>query len=187
MAADGGTRGSASGTGPSGKNVLLVMVALAGLFAVYFVLGWNAPPETAITGRAWVIDGDSISIAGTNIRLEGIDAPERDQTCLDAAGKSWPCGQVAARQLRDQVRGLDLRCTARAKDRHQRVLAVCSLPDGSNLNAWMVRQGFAMASGFLKIYGAEEAEAEAQKRGMWAGRFDPPWKWRRQHRPNDAG
>jgi endonuclease YncB( thermonuclease family) len=166
-----------------GKNVLVAMLVLACLFGAYFLLHWNAPPETAITGRAWVIDGDTISISGTHIRLEGIDAPERDQTCLDAAGKAWPCGQTATRQLRDQVRGRDLSCAPRTKDRHQRVLAVCSLPDGSDLNAWMVRQGWAVASGFVKIYGDEEAEAEAQKRGMWAGSFDPPWKWREQHKP----
>jgi endonuclease YncB( thermonuclease family) len=184
MTGDGGTRGTARNrTKQSGKNFLVAMIVLACLFGVYFLVRWDAPPETAITGRAWVIDGDTISISGTHIRLEGIDAPERDQTCLDAAGMAWSCGQTAARQLRDQVRGRDLSCAPRAKDRHQRVLAVCSLPDGSDLNAWMVRQGWAVASGFVKIYGDEEAEAEAQKRGMWAGIFDPPWKWRQQHKP----
>jgi endonuclease YncB( thermonuclease family) len=176
-------RAARNRTGLSEKDVLVAMIVLACLFGVYFLLRWNAPPETVITGQAWVIDGDTISISGTHIRLEGIDAPERDQTCLDAAGKAWPCGQTAARQLRDQVRRRELSCTPRAKDQHQRVLAVCSLPDGADLNAWMVRQGWAMASGFVKIYEDEQIEAEAQKRGIWAGRFDPPWKWRQQHRP----
>src|SRR5262245_770666 len=166
-----------------GRNVLVAMVVLACLFGVYFLLHWNAPPETSITGRAWVIDGDTVSISGTHIRLEGIDAPERDQTGLDAAGKPWPCGQTATRQLRDRLRGRDLTCATRAKDRHQRVLAVCSLPDGSDVNAWMVRQGWAVASGFLKSYRSEEVEAETAKRGIWAGRFTLPAQWRQLQPP----
>ena len=35
-----------------------------------------------ISGPARVIDGDSIEIAGERIRIHGIDAPERSQTCL---------------------------------------------------------------------------------------------------------
>lgn len=31
-----------------------------------------------LRGRAWVIDGDTIDISGTRIRLAGIDAPELD-------------------------------------------------------------------------------------------------------------
>ncbi len=31
-----------------------------------------------LCGRAWVIDGDTIDIGGTRIRLAGIDAPELD-------------------------------------------------------------------------------------------------------------
>jgi endonuclease YncB( thermonuclease family) len=43
----------------------------------------------------------------------------------------------------------------------------------------MVRQGWALASGFFKTYGSEEAEAELAKRGIWAGSFMPPSQWRK--------
>lgn len=34
--------------------------------------------------------GDTIAIADSKIRLEGIDAPESDQICLDEHGPAWP-------------------------------------------------------------------------------------------------
>src|SRR5262245_35629980 len=63
---------------------------------------WNA---AAIVGKAWVIDGDTVVISGTHIRLEGIDAPEADQICTDANGKPWPCGRTAMRKPRHGQRG----------------------------------------------------------------------------------
>jgi endonuclease YncB( thermonuclease family) len=60
------------------------------------------------------------------------------------------------------------------------VIASCSLPDGTDLNAWLVRQGWALASGFTRAYASEEAEAKAQRRGIWAGSFVAPRGWRRQ-------
>jgi endonuclease YncB( thermonuclease family) len=42
-------------------------------------------------------------IHGQRIRLHGIDAPEGGQTCLDAAGRNWRCGQRAALALQDLI------------------------------------------------------------------------------------
>ncbi len=53
----------------------------------------------ALVGRASVVDGDTIEISGTRIRLHGIDAPEKAQTCKDAGGKDYRCGQRAALAL----------------------------------------------------------------------------------------
>jgi endonuclease YncB( thermonuclease family) len=133
-----------------------------------------------IVGRPWVVDGDSIRIEGVSIRLEGIDAPEWDQTCTDPNGRSWRCGLAASHQLRAHVHGNPLTCRPRAHDRYGRTVATCALPDGSDVNAWLVRQGWAIASGYSRIYVAEEAEAKADKRGIWAGTFIDPAEWRRQ-------
>ena len=137
-----------------------------------------AEPRTPIVGRAWVVDGDTIHVGGLRIRLEDIDAPERDQTCTDPAGKAWPCGVAATRHLRERIAGQSLTCAPRARDRYGRVIAGCTLSDGSDLNAWLVRQGWALASGFSRAYASEEAEAKAQKRGIWAGSFVAPREWR---------
>ncbi len=125
-----------------------------------------------------MIDGDTIDVAGARIRLIGIDAPELDQTCTDPKGESWACGRAATRELRAHVGRHDLTCAARGLDAYRRVLATCALPDGSDINAWMVREGWAVASGFAPSYHGEETEARAARRGIWSGSFVPPRQWR---------
>jgi endonuclease YncB( thermonuclease family) len=53
----------------------------------------------AISGMARIVDGDTLAIGDIKIRLEGIDAPETDQVCLDANAAKWTCGIVARDQL----------------------------------------------------------------------------------------
>jgi endonuclease YncB( thermonuclease family) len=170
---------------PGRRPTFLVVVSLLCLTAFYavgrrHVERLNFAPRAPIAGPAWVVDGDSIRISGVSIRLEGIDAPEWDQSCRDSAGRSWLCGRAATNQLRERTRGQALTCLPRARDRYARVVATCSLADGTDLNAWMVRQGWAIASGFSNIYRSEEAEAKAHQRGIWAGSFIYPAEWRRQ-------
>jgi endonuclease YncB( thermonuclease family) len=52
-----------------------------------------------ITGIPRIVDGDTVEIGQTKIRLSGIDAPETDQICLDAKGEKWACGIVARDEL----------------------------------------------------------------------------------------
>ncbi len=56
--------------------------------------------------------------------------------------------------------------------------------DGSDLNAWIVQQGWALAYGHAQVYRSEQDEAQAAKRGIWVGTFTPPREWRQQH-PDD--
>jgi endonuclease YncB( thermonuclease family) len=161
--------------------LLLAIVLLLCLLAYYGYRNWSTPAPAPIVGIAWVADGDSIEISGVRIRLEGIDAPELHQTCLDSGGRSWPCGRTAAHELRAHVRGRRLTCSPTGADRYRRVLATCTLADGSDLNAWLVRQGWAFDSGDKESYHAAQNEARAARRGLWAGRFEWPWDWRRDH------
>lgn len=178
MAGWAGRRGIQPGrtTGRDTRPVVAFVLLLV-LLAAYFYQHWE--PQSPLIGRARVIDGDTVDLAGTRIRLEAIDAPEVNQTCVDPRGQTWPCGKTATDELRAHINGRELNCQPTGFDRYRRMVAVCSLPDGSDVNAWMVREGWAMATGFLKTYGSEEAAAEAEKRGIWAGHFVPPAEWRR--------
>jgi endonuclease YncB( thermonuclease family) len=142
---------------------------------------WTGP-RIPITGRAWVIDGDTIELAGRRVRLEGIDAPESAQTCSDAKGHPWPCGTAATRELAGRLRGHEVKCDPVGYDRYRRVLAVCSLAGGDEINAWMVRQGWAAAYGYAGTYQSAQDEAKAARRGIWSGSFEQPSAWRKRQR-----
>ncbi|MCJ2135607.1 thermonuclease family protein [Methylobacterium sp. J-026] len=135
-----------------------------------------------ITGRASVTDGDTVVIRDVRIRLHGIDAPESAQSCNDAAGKSYRCGQRAAFALADWIGEAPITCEPRDTDRYGRTVAVCR-KGGEDLNAWMVREGHAIAyRRYSSDYVLLETEARAAKRGIWAGAFDEPAEWRRGKR-----
>jgi endonuclease YncB( thermonuclease family) len=50
-------------------------------------------------GQASVIDGDTLEIHGTRIRLWGVDAPESSQLCRGADSNLYRCGANAANDL----------------------------------------------------------------------------------------
>ncbi len=163
------------------RRPFVAFVLLAGLLGFYAYQHWTATPASPLIGRARVLDGDSLEISGARIRLEGIHAPEWRQTCVDPKGQTWSCGQTAAQELRSHIGGRELTCARHGVDRYNRILATCSVPDGSDLNAWIIKQGWAIASGDAGHYRSEQHEAEAAKRGIWSGTFLLPREWRRQH------
>jgi len=130
-----------------------------------------------IAGIASVIDGDTIEIHGTRIRLFGIDAPESRQSC-SKADMLWRCGQRAALALSDFVGRTPLVCDAFGHDRYRRVIARC-FRNGLDINRWMVANGWAVAyRRYSRDYVADEDGARADRLGIWSGTFMMPWDWR---------
>ncbi len=157
------------------------LFALVGLYAA------GAHAADAISGKARIIDGDTIEVAGTRIRLEGIDAPERGQECQDSLGQPYDCGATTVRTLVDLTKGQPVTCEAVGKDRFWRTLAVCRLPSGLDLNAELVRQGRAVAfRRYSERYVGEEDEARRAGAGLWAGAFEHPGCWRAKLRGNEC-
>ena len=129
-----------------------------------------------IVGHAAVIDGDTIEIRGQPIRLFGIDAPEEGQTCKDAGGRRYRCGQWAAQVLDYRISGDVVYCDPQDTGRSGHVVAICRAW-GEDLSAWMVGLGWALADrNFSTRYVPAENLARARRAGMWAGEFTPPWE-----------
>lgn len=135
----------------------------------------------SISGTPRIVDGDTLMIDGTRIRLHGIDAPEAKQTC-QRDEIDWLCGQEASKALRDYVGGAELRCERIDTDRYGRMVAKCFTPNGTDLGEWMVSSGWALAyRRYSKDYVDEEADAKTAERGLWAGEFEKPWDFRRRN------
>jgi len=155
------------------------------IFLGAFSSVWPAHADTV--GRASVIDGDTIEVRGQRIRFHGIDAPEGRQSC-SIEGKPWRCGQQSAQALSNLIGTKTIRCETRDRDRYRRLVAVCHL-GGQNINAWMVRNGWAVDyRQYSKgAYRAEEAQAKQERLGIWRGEFQMPWDWRREMRTGASG
>ena len=127
-----------------------------------------------------VIDGDTLDLNGTRYRLNGIDAPESAQRCKTANGKSWKCGEAATGALMTLTKGKRVSCETLGQDIYGRDIATCHA-GGTDLGRAMVAQGMAWA--FLKfsdVYAADQARAQAEKRGIWQGPAQPAWEFRSQ-------
>lgn len=87
-----------------------------------------------LQGKCFVIDGDTVIIKGTKIRLAGVDAPELDE----------PFGQKAkwamVRICKGQVVNVDLN----GETSHDRLVGTCYLPDGRDIGAELIKQGLAV-------------------------------------------
>lgn len=156
-----------------------VTAALAVLVAGLALTAGRKARNQHLSGTASVIDGDTLDIHGVRVRLHGIDAPESGQTCRDAQGTMYRCGQRAALALSGRIGRHPVSCTAYDTDSYGRTVAVCH-QGGTDLNAWMVAGGHALAyCRYSRDYVDEEEEARQAIRGLWAGRFVAPWEWRR--------
>ena len=164
----------------SAKDSLLIRLC-AGLTAILGALlttaGLPALAEDTLRGKANIVDGDTIDIAGIPIRLQGIDAPEQLQKCT-GDGDQVPCGNLATKALARMVGSAPVTCVLLGQDKYDRLLGECSA-NGQSLNARMVRDGWALA--FVKYsdrYTAQENEARAARAGIWQWQFAKPWEWR---------
>src|SRR5262245_17586481 len=63
-----------------------------------------------------VADGGTLALDGVIYRLDGIDVPQTDQTCLDDKGAVWRCGIEARDRLQEKARSGDVRCTDSGAD-----------------------------------------------------------------------
>lgn len=157
------------------KDLFLTFAFLLLLILLAARLSDPGPPDVHLPPFR-VVDGDTLAAGAARLRLIGLDAPELSQTCRDAADREWACGREARAALARLLRGEGVLCRGTARDRYHRFLVECSV-DGQSVNGAMVSQGFAVASG-LPGFEREQKRAEAERRGIWQGRFERPRDFR---------
>ena len=149
---------------------------------VAFVLVFISLPSYAeeFTGPPRVVDADTLAFGKEKVRVEGIDAPESKQSCEDAAGERYPCGRAATDALKARIGDESVTCRGDSRGKYGRLIGFCFFADGTDLNAWVVRQGHALAyRKYSTAYIEQEGAAKAEKIGIWQGRFVEPWDWRK--------
>jgi endonuclease YncB( thermonuclease family) len=132
-----------------------------------------------LAGQASIIDGDTLEIHGTRIRLWGIDAPESSQLCRGEDSIQYRCGARAANDLDAFITRRVVTCAPVSMDQYGRTVASCTV-DGVDLGDWLVRNGFALDwPQYSKgRYDAAQRDAEHAGRGIWAGSYVAPWLYR---------
>lgn len=178
------------------KKEPVVMLAAAAIAAAAFIVsqyaGTPQRPGRADAPGAFnavfverVVDGDTLKLAsGERVRLIGIDTPEmheseklyrdarrsdRDAETIKALGRRsylFTKGLVEGRTVR-------LEFDVEKRDKYKRLLAYVYLPDGTFVNAEIIRQGYASvmtyppnvkhADEFLRLY----RRARDNKLGLW--------------------
>lgn len=100
---------------------------------------WSkTPPELPsghkISGKCYVIDGDTIVIRKIKVRLKGIDAPELDE----------PWGQKSKWAMVHLCKGQVITARFSGETSHDRLVGTCYLPDGRDIGAEIIKQGLAV-------------------------------------------
>lgn len=128
-----------------------------------------------------VLDGDTIEVLRNQhperIRLSGIDCPEK--------GQSY--GKRAKQVTSELVFGKDVTIETHGKDKYSRTLADVFLPDGTNVNHTLVKDGWCW---WYRKYALEntaleqlEKDAREARKGLWAEPQPvPPWEWRKRRK-----
>ena len=145
---------------------------------------WMTVVVVIFTGRCWaaeaiVTDADTLQLKGAFYRLDGIDAPETDQVCLNEKGVEWACGLAARDQLKALISKRDIQCDSKRSDPvyRNRRLGVCTIEgEPISLNQWLVREGWALN---LEPYArnrfkADQEMARDHRKGLWKGCFAAP-------------
>jgi len=106
-----------------------------------------------VSGKASIIDGDTIRINKKKIRLYGIDAPELKQTC---GWLSRGCGEESKWILEQILKNEIITCFYNQKDKYGRIIGICyvgeldhipilMLSPQFEINGVMVNMGLAIA------------------------------------------
>ena len=148
----------------------MIMVRLLVIVILIISLAWPAAAQEH-SGIPRVVDGNTIIINFQIIRLHGIEAPNAEQLC-EIDGESWLCGWEATNALAHIVGRHWVSCRQNRLNEGDVVDATCFAGNVLNINAWMVRNGWATAQNqtntrFLQL----EILARQEQIGIWRTKY----------------
>jgi hypothetical protein len=113
------------------------------------------------------------------VRLNGIEAPDPDQSCTGADGSEWSCGRTSRQALGGILRSGRVTCEV-SDPIDGTATGDCWIADRV-IAAELVRAGLVFAvAGLFSSYGGLEHEARANKSGIWIGQASRPSEYRQQ-------
>ena len=148
----------------------MIMGRLLVVVILVVSLAWPAVAQEH-SGIPRVVDGNTIIINFQIIRLHGIEAPNAEQLC-EIDGESWLCGWEATNALAHIVGRHWVSCRQNRLNEGGVVDATCFAGNVLNINAWMVRNGWATAQNqtntrFLQL----EILARQEQIGIWRTKY----------------
>ena len=149
----------------------MIMDRLLIIVLLIVSLAWPAAAQEH-SGIPRVVDGNTIIINFQKIRLHGIEAPNAEQLC-EIDGESWLCGWEATNALAHIVGRHWVSCRQDGLNEGGVVGATCFAGNVLNINAWMVRNGWATAQNqtntrFLQL----EIIAQQEQIGIWRTKYN---------------
>lgn len=157
------------------------MVLRVLIFAMF--LGASPALGQGFSGTLHVVDGDTFDVGDVRVRLFGVDAVERSQTCIDRAGTRWACGEWVVGQVTAAFEGKTADCEPQDTDRYGRVVAKCTVA-GEDLGAVLVGNGLAQAYRLYSMdYDLIEKGASLQQLGLWSSSTQVPADYRHSAAP----
>lgn len=125
-----------------------------------------------------VIDGDTIIVEmegqSETVRLLGIDTPEVDPQYNPIECYGRQATDATKDKVLNQTVSLETDPTQGKRDKFDRILAYVFLADGTNLNEYLVTEGFAKEYTYNKAYKYQtafkqsEKEAREKEKGLWS-------------------
>lgn len=134
-----------------------------------------------ISGYARVVTGSTLNVRGINVKMYGVDAPDITQTCADSHGRGYYCGREARSWLQNWLGNQEVTCYVLGQVENNWATGVCFVDDNKyDVAAVVVNAGWAVAyTRNTDVYVDYEAQAKANRRGLWSGTFYMPGDWRK--------
>lgn len=147
-------------------NGVGIRQVVAGLAALGLALVAGATGAADLWSYAFVNNDGSLRISGRTVYLDGTYIPSTERSCRTFTRPPL-CGSRAALALDFKIGARFVRCEPQSVNADRSVNAVCWLDD-EDLGAWLISQGWAVASPDAPLeYALRERVARRRGLGIW--------------------